>query len=149
MRVSSSTDLVEWRELRAQRNCGCSARAAARLRSAACFYVYMLCVGFSFLSTFQSLLNSVPFSASPCLPVLHAPSQAVTFPQAQPVPFESPRYASFRGLDFFSLLLWCLCVCGYRAWIPITKENKSHSLVGDSQSPNGPTVQLMATLGWR
>lgn len=30
------------------------------LGSASCFYVYMLCIGFPFLSTFQSLLNSVP-----------------------------------------------------------------------------------------
>lgn len=39
--------------------------ARAVLRSASRFYVYILHVGFSFLSTFQSLLNSVPIRSLP------------------------------------------------------------------------------------
>lgn len=41
---------------------GCLESTTDALSSASRFYVYMLCVGFSFLSTFQSLLNSVPRS---------------------------------------------------------------------------------------
>lgn len=56
-------------------------------------YVYTLCVGSSLLSTFQSLLNSVPVLRL-SLPAsgTHVLSQAVTFPQAQPVQFESLRH---------------------------------------------------------
>ena len=61
-------------------NCDCCKSASAMLRSASCFYEYLLCVGFSFLSTFQSVLNSVPVL---CLSLpasaTHALSQAVTF----------------------------------------------------------------------
>lgn len=44
---------------------GCLESARAVLRSTSRFYVYMLRVGFSFLSTFQSLLNSVPVPSLP------------------------------------------------------------------------------------
>lgn len=60
--------------------------------SAFCFYVYMLCVGFSFLSTFQSLLNSVPVL---CLSLpasaTHALSQAVTFSPSTACAFLKPE----------------------------------------------------------
>lgn len=86
-----------------------------------CFYVYMLCVGFSFLSTFQSLLNSVPVL---CLSLpasaTHALSQAVTFSPSTACAFLKPEkfFGGSSAPPATLPLNMCVYVCVFLALNP-------------------------------